>query len=325
MFRSILVPLDGSKFAEAALPIAESIARRAGASLEIVRSHEPFEPEHPADCWMPRYDPDEEAAHEAQEQAYLDATVNTLQEKSSISVKSALVSGAVVSGVLKRARACAADLIVMATHGRGPVGRFMLGSVADKLLRHASIPVLFVRSGDDSQPLTAPDFNHILIPLDGSVLAECALPPAIAIGHLADARITLLRAVERGYQPFGHAAEKDRNQVRHDENEQRILDAARYLEKIAARLRLESPRVEKIVLEGEADGAILQESTARKVDLIAMATHGRGGIKRLLLGSVADKVIRSATTPVLAYRPNELFEKWEESSGPDCQKTENQN
>ncbi len=194
MYRSIIVPLDGSKFAEAALPVAESIARRSGASLEIVRSHEPFEPERPADCWTPHYDPGEDAAYQVQEQAYLDTTVHTLEEKSSISVKSALVSGAVVSGVLKRARASTADLIVMATHARGPVGRFVLGSVADNLLRHAAIPVLLVRCGEDSQARAVPEFDHILIPLDGSRLAECVLPPAIAIERLTEARFTLLRA-----------------------------------------------------------------------------------------------------------------------------------
>jgi nucleotide-binding universal stress UspA family protein len=303
MYRSILVPLDGSKFAEAALPIAESIARRAGASLEIVRSHEPFEPERPADCWTPHIDPDEDAAYKEQEQAYLDTTVHTLQEKSPISVRSALVSGAVVSGVLKRARASAADLIVMATHGRGPVGRLMLGSVADKLLRHAAIPILLVRCGDNSQEWTAPNFGHILVPLDGSELAESALPPAIGIGRLTDARFTLVRAVERVYRPFDRSGANDRNQDQREGSEQPILDAARYLEKIAARLRLESPRVEKVVLEGDAASAILHEASARKVDLIAIATHGRGDLKRLLLGSVADKVIRSTATPVLAYRP----------------------
>ena len=202
MYRSIVVPLDGSKSAEAALPIAESIARRSGASLEIVRSHELFEPERPADCWTPRYDPGEDAAYQVQEQAYLDTTVHTLEEKSSISVKAALVSGAVVSGVLKRARASAADLIVMATHGRGPVGRLVLGSVADKLLRHAAIPILLVRCGEDSQAWAAAEFDHILIPLDGSTLAECVLPSAIEIGRLTDARFTLVRVVDRGYHPL---------------------------------------------------------------------------------------------------------------------------
>ncbi len=303
MFRSILVPLDGSQFAEAALPIAESIARRTGATLDIVRSHEPFEPDRPADCWTPHYDPREEAAHQALEQAYLDTTVHTLREKSTICVKSALVEGAVVSGLLKRARAVDADLIVMATHGRGPVGRFLLGSVADQLLRHAAIPVLLLRCGDDSQACAAPEFDHILIPLDGSRLAERVLAPAIRIGRLTNARYTLVRVVKHGFHPFGATGASDGNLIRHDESERRILDAARYLERIAVRLRLESPRVEKVVLEGEAADAILHEAAARNVDLIAIATHGRGGLKRLLLGSVADKVIRSTSTPVLAYRP----------------------
>ena len=306
MFRSILVPLDGSQFSEAALPIAESIARRSGATLDIVRSHEPFGLECPADCWMPHYDPTEGAANLLQEQEYLDSTVHTLQETSSISVKSALVSGEIVSGVLRRARAIAADLIVMATHGRGPVGRFVLGSVADQLLRHAEIPILLVRSGDDSQASAAPEFDHILVPLDGSRLAERALTPAVRIGRLTSARFTLVRAVKRAYHPFGNSGTNGGNLIRDNGSKRRIVDAARYLERIAARLRLESPRVDKVVLEGEPAGAILHEAFAQNVDLIAIATHGRSGLGRLLLGSVADKVIRGTTAPVLAYRPMSL-------------------
>ena len=306
MFHSILVPLDGSQFAEAAIPIAESIARRSGATLDIVRSHEPFEPERPADYWRPHYDAYEDAVHQSREKEYLDTTLHTLRETSSICVKSALVSGAVVSGLLKRARSVAADLIVMATHGRGPVGRFVLGSVAGQLLRHAAIPILLVRSGDDSQASAAPEFDHILVPLDGSRLAERALTPAVRIGRLTSARFTLVRAVKRAYHPFGNSGTNGGNLIRDDGSKRRIVDAARYLERIAARLRLESPRVDKVVLEGEPAGAILHEAFAQNVDLIAIATHGRGGLQRLLLGSVADKVIRGTTAPVLAYRPMSL-------------------
>ncbi len=309
MYHSILVPLDGSKFAEQALPLAEAIAKRAGAHLEIVQVHTLFEMTNVSNCWSPYYDPAQDAAFKEGEQAYLDAIASRLQ--ASVSVSSALPTGAVVDGILERVRLAATDLVVMTTHGRGPLNRFWLGSVADQILRHTTVPILLLRPRDD-QSNPERTLKRILIPLDGSSLAERVLEPAISLGRLMDAEYTLLRAVEPGFVPYGYPdlsnvsqAEKswvvNVKQVERDWVEKRKSEAVDYLNKVADRLRHQSLCVQTRVVPCDAVPALL--NSASSFDLIAIATHGHGGFKRLLLGSVADKVIRGTVTPVLVYRP----------------------
>lgn len=313
MYRSILVPLDGSVFAEGALPIALSIAELCGASVDIMSAHAVFEAGSPTICWGPYYDPAQDAALKAQAQAYLDAIVKRLRKCSSVSVTSALLESAVVDGILARARAVAADLVVMTTHGRGAVSRFWLGSTADSLVRQASIPILLLRSHDRlEEPKAAFGLQRILIPLDGSELAERVLEPAIALGKPRAANYTLIRAVEPGFLPYGYpylgdVSQPERNWVVNARNmekdcqEKRKAQAVSYLDCVAKRLRAKSLCVNTQVVECDASAALLQ--SANSFNLIAIATHGHGGFKRLLLGSVADKVIRGTVTPVLVYRP----------------------
>ncbi len=156
MFHSILVPLDGSKFAEQALPLALSIANRAGASVEVVLVHVLYALQQPECSWLP-FDPTEDAIFKAHEQAYLDAVVKRLQKNASVPVAGALACGVIVDGILERARSKAADLIVMTTHGRGSLSRFWLGSVALEVVLEATAPVLLVHPHEDSGSLGAGD------------------------------------------------------------------------------------------------------------------------------------------------------------------------
>lgn len=147
MYRSLLVPLDGSDFGEHALPLALSLARRLGAALQVVHVHVP--------AWgvygeLGPYD--EATAHvlRDRDRAYVDAVVRRLAAVADIVPSSALLDGPVADTISRHAAAIGADLLVMTTHGRGPLTRFWLGSVADALVRQASIPVLLV------QPKEAP-------------------------------------------------------------------------------------------------------------------------------------------------------------------------
>jgi nucleotide-binding universal stress UspA family protein len=144
MFRTIVVPLDGSPFAEQALPWALRLARRAGATLELVRGHVLYALTQPAAAWAP-FDPAAEADSKQEEWAYLDAIARRLAGAAPVSITRTLVDGLESEGILRRVREGRADLVVMATHGRGPLGRFFLGSVADVLVRETSVPVLLVR------------------------------------------------------------------------------------------------------------------------------------------------------------------------------------
>jgi nucleotide-binding universal stress UspA family protein len=170
-------------------------------------------------------------------------------------------------------------------------------------VRRAPVPVLLVRPQEAAPDLAQePVIRHVLAPLDGSALAEQVLAHAIALGTSMGAEYTLLQAIEPVVGEYGvelYAAEPGEPAFAH------LRTAAQtYLEHMAARLRAESLWVRTAVVVGPPARAILEYARSQAVDLIAMATHGRSGIANLLVGGVADKVLRGASIPVLLHRPH---------------------
>jgi nucleotide-binding universal stress UspA family protein len=301
MLRKIVVPLDGSSFAEQALPWARSIARRADAALDLVQVHVSYAVKEPTPRAIP-YDSALESEGKQQEQLYLDSTAKWLGALSPVRLTTALVPGQPADGILRRVRDLGADLVVMTTHGRGPVGRFFLGSVATELLRRAKIPLFLVRPNAPAPGLIPePAPQHVLIPLDGSALAEHIVDPALELAGLSEARCTLLRVVEiqSGLPDSAPGTAGSPGEVH-------VEAAQTYLAAVARELAGRGIEVQTRVVPGRnvAD-TIFEQAHAQTYDLIALATHGRGGVGRMLLGSVADQVIQGATVPVLAFRPPE--------------------
>jgi nucleotide-binding universal stress UspA family protein len=303
MYRRLIVLLDGSTFAEHALPFAASIARRAGAMLQIIQAHVPLASlysggELVADLTL-------DSTIRENETAYLDGVVKRLSEIVPVPVSRALLDGPIAEAIHEYAVAAAADLVVMATHGRGALSRFWLGSVADKLVRCLPMPILLVRPQEQASDLGLDHvFQHILVPLDGSELAEHALGPAVALGSLMGADYLLVRVVDT-LQPAGRDAQGFLISGLAPEGLEHLREeAVAYLERTAERLRARSLQVfTRVLVSSQAAQAILQEAGTPPIDLIALETHGRGGLARLLLGSVADKVVRGAQTPVLVHHP----------------------
>jgi nucleotide-binding universal stress UspA family protein len=202
--------------------------------------------------------------------------------------------------ILEYARAEHIDLIVMATHGRGGASRFWLGSVADALVRRSGTPVLLLRPpADETARLVAPTVKNILVPLDGSELSLGILPAATSFARVVAARITLLRVVPTiagagvfGLVPVPELAAEE------------VARANAQLGEVARTLRSQGIDATPVVVESTAVApAILEYAQRSDVDAIAIATHGRGGLGRVALGSVADKVVRGAPVPVLSLRP----------------------
>jgi nucleotide-binding universal stress UspA family protein len=309
MIRSILVPLDGSVFGEQALPMALALARRAGAALKLLHVQVPFVGllSDAGDFLSPQLD--EEVGRHAR--SYLEALTARIAAVSPVPVAVQLLQGEAAPTV-RRYAAETVDLIVMSTHGRGPLARFWLGSVADELVRDAPIPLLLIRPHDEAVDLRAdPVPKHIVLPLDGTPLAEQILPHAGELARLVDAEVTLLRVVRpvtpNAYHHVGASlaemTEQMLNQIRRMQAALR-QDAQTYLEAIAARLHAQSLRVRTRVAVAEQPAqAILQAASEVDAGLIALETHGRRGLERMFLGSVADKVIRAAPLPVLVHRP----------------------
>jgi nucleotide-binding universal stress UspA family protein len=296
MYAALLVPLDRSPFAEGALPLALTLAQRAQARLELAQIHVLHGLEDPTVGRLP-FDADRDAEDAERERLYLEATARWLTAVSGVPIDCGIIPGSAVlpstvaDGILQHVRQSQIDLIVIATHGRDRVRRFFLGSVADEVVRRATMPVLLVTSGEGPPTiLPAPLVENVLVPLDGSALAEQILEPALELARLLEASCTLLRVVKPD-SPGGRTGET-------------VREAVAYLTGIGVRLEGHPVRVETRVTAGQhAAEAILELARAKPNSLIALATHGRGGLQRLLLGSVADEVVRSAARPVLVCRP----------------------
>ncbi|HYT93309.1 MAG TPA: universal stress protein [Gemmataceae bacterium] len=311
MYRSILVPLDGSTFGEQALPLAIAVARRAGAALHLLHVHTPLASVYAEGAFF--IDEALERDLKVRQQTYLESVTKRVKDVCAIPIHPTLVEGAIEPSIRSAAVGAAADLVVMTTHGRGPLARLWLGSVADALVRDLPVPLLLVRPGEGAIDFAQePPLKHLLLPLDGEPLAEQMIEPAVALGSLSDADYTLLRVIRPivplAY-PFseghtlGQVAQSMINQIDEFQNQVR-KEATDYLERVAAGLRQRSLRVQtRVAVETQPAVAILSEAKPPAIDMIAVETHGRRGLKRLFLGSVADKVVRGAAVPVLVQRP----------------------
>jgi nucleotide-binding universal stress UspA family protein len=303
LYRSIFVPLDGSPFAEQALPLAAEIARRAGAILQVALVHHPI-PALATALEVPEIETQLDQEARLRERTYLDGIVTRLRESANIPVSAVVLDGAVADALQGQIEATGTDLVVSTTHGRGPMSRFWLGSVADQLMRRLHVPLLLVRPGAD--PALAPkSVGKMLIALDGSPFAERALVGATALGRVFGVAYALVFVIE----PPMPIADPSGLMVLPTtaDTERRIREnAAKYLDGIAERLRKDGCEVSCHAVDGPgAAVTILGQADAVKADLIALASHGAGGFERLVVGSVADKVIRGSTRPVLVVRPVE--------------------
>ncbi len=301
MFKKILVPLDRSPFAEQALGPATSIARAARAEIDLVLVHEP----------RPLAGSPDVQWHAEQvdgEEQYLEAIATELAQSGSIHATHSVLPGEVVQAICNRARSIDADLVVMTTHGRTGLNRAWVGSVADGVLRKSGSPVLMYRpeaKPDRSTPFIP--FKRILVPLDGSELATGVLETALSLAACCEARISLLRIVQpvqlltaETAIPFAFPLPVD-----DDISTKRLAErAGRELTQVAHGLSGKSiGDVDvHVIVSRDVGQAIVDFALASGIDAIAMSTHGRGA-SRLFVGSVADKVIRSAALPMLLQGP----------------------
>lgn len=308
MYRSILVPLDGSSFGEHALPLALTLARKSGATLHLVHVHTPLQAVY---AEIQLYDDQLDAQVRERSRQYLHNMAQSLQGLTATPINAVQYEGEVESIICELATSMGIDLVVMTTHARGPMGRFWLGSVADKLIRDLTMPLLLVHPQDIAANIKQEvAIKHMLLPLDGTSLAEQMLEPAIALGSLMGSRYTLLRVI-RPLMPMptnlegetlAHMAQSwvEKIEKVHEQDRQAAKD---YLEGVAKQLRSRSLEVATEVAVEEKPALAILHHAQPPFDLIAMETHGRRGLSRLFMGSVADKVIRGAHLPILVHRP----------------------
>lgn len=307
MIASVLVPLDGSPVGEQAIPYAEAVLPKGGNILlfTAVSDLGTLIPSDPVLTeWQWTHKPEREAAYAAElisaRAALQQIVAQKLETPQTWSVEVAL--GDPASQILQTIAHRGPDLVVMSTNGRGALGRFVFGSVADRIVRTSPVPVLLVRPAADAPAAEGGHVTRLLVPLDGSALAEAALPVATTLAQRLGVPIHLVRATNSamvlatlgGGAPFPAAPPADVYDQLGSDLER---EATTYLGGVAKGLQADGIAASWEVGAGSPYAEI--EDAVTPGDLLVMTSHGRGGVMRWLLGSVAEKLVRDAPAPVL--------------------------
>lgn len=293
--RAILVPLDGSVFAEQALEVGASLARKAGAALHLVSVHEPI-PVAAMPLEMPVELSDYDERGRSNLADYLESVSARVRESHGLTVTRDVLTGRPALSLCEYVEARDVDLVVMTTHGRGGPSRWWLGSVADGMLRHLAAPVLLLHPRDAPHPH---QFGHLLLALDGEI-EEPLVEAALALSGTSELpRWVLSRVVEPSVPMLSGLAARPAH-LPPTWNERRQIEARNHLGRLADRLRARGVNATPQVLIGRGVASqVLGLSKALGADCIVVGTHGAAGMERVLLGSVADKIVRGAEIPVL--------------------------
>ncbi len=306
MYKVILVPTDGSGFDREAIRVALRMAERTDAKVRLVRvfaTRSFFGMAAAAEGTAVAAEVVRSERDRALSELYALAAECRATSKADITVD--LHAGPVADVLEGYARRNDVDLIVISTHGRSGISRLSLGSVTDSLIRHTTIPVLVVKPPTSYlNPQVSAAFKRIVVPLDGSMLAEQILPRVLALAKLEDAEITLLNILIP--QSYSQKEIVDPSLPWWDKD---TSLAQEYLFRIAGRLRRKGvPVTTDIVISENVASAIGDFAGRERADLIAIATHGRGGLARMLRGSVADALMHSARMSMLVFKPENTAE-----------------
>lgn len=303
MFDKILVPLDGSGRGEAVLRQAEPLLKRPSGEVILLRAVS-------AQPSFSRFDYGRTLAEDrAEAQEYLDKLIRRLDDEG-MKVRGWVREGAVAETILETAEKEGTELIAMSTHGRSGIPRWVLGSVAEKVIRGTTAPVLLFRSfgptGEAEAPRWVP-FRKILVTTDGSRRSLAVIPYVEELADVYSAEVTVLYVEETltvpvepslagvagspagptpwAFQPLPPAAREE------------LLQSA------VARFTAPKFPVATLSERGDPAAEIIKEAHDGGFDLVAMATHGRHGVGRWVFGSVTEKVLRHGATPLLVVRP----------------------
>jgi nucleotide-binding universal stress UspA family protein len=306
MYKRMLVPLDGSELAEVVFTYAKELAGRLDLDLTLFHVCTP-----------------EEQELASMHRAYVERAVETIRQQSeavqqmtqsrgkAIKTVGELAVGHPANEILRYADENDIDIILMATHGRSGVGRWAMGSVADKVLRVSKVPVWLARAAIPEEVLYDKwPSRTLLVPLDGSESAESVLPHAEALAKQRGAElveVVLIRVCEPPFITVDYPEATMR--LTWEEHVKHIKSAfktgcERYLQGVAKRFSDAGLKVRSEVLLGEPADEIISYATKSPFNLIAMSTHGRSGPKRWAYGSVTDKVLHGVTSPIFLVRPH---------------------
>lgn len=297
MYEKILVPLDGSSLAEIALPYAEELAGTLGSKITLIHVFKSTEEKH-------------QYIHQLYMEKMVDATrqgAERYREKpgtKSIKVNSVDLVGHIAEQIVDYADNEKASLIVMATHGQSGVRRWLLGSVATKVVMATERPVLLIRAKD-----TRPEVHEkqklqkALVPLDGSKESEAVIPYMGELAYKLNAELVLFQVVALTYFVYSIPGEAVLQPYSPEEMETIMTKSRSYLETVGAELRDKGINTRSEVAFGIPAEAIISMADEIQANVVAMSTHAHYGISRWIFGSTAYKVLHAGNTPLLLIRP----------------------
>lgn len=303
MYRTIIVPVDGSTRSHAALPVAARLARECGARLVLARVHIDGRPDL-AD------DPSWDAMFREGEQRYLDSMARAYESTIGQEVEAVLLDSPVVESLCEFAAQRVAPIFVLAGRGCTGLRRALLGSTADGLVRHGAAPVLVLRNrqreGDASAWMMRNEpFARIVLPLDGTAFAEVGIAHALALAKTTGTHLHLMRVVGPVVNNADLGAFTMYPVLPYDSTADRNDLARAYLDGVVDRIKASVPTLTistEVSLATDAGSAIVESTRHQAADLVVMASHGRGA-SRLLVGAVSDRVLRDGPDAILFVRP----------------------
>jgi nucleotide-binding universal stress UspA family protein len=287
MFKKILMALDGSELSEGIIPFVEELAKAGRGQVTVLYVSNPEENPALAKARFKGTTP----------ASYLNGVVGNLKD-AGVAADSLELSGKPAEEIVNLAKKKRYDLIAMSTHGRSGIGRLVYGSTTDKVIHATGLPMLLnkpqvKKAGNGSLRVT-------VVPLDGSELGESVLPTVEEFASRLAMSIALIRVVPTASMAF---AGVDPQAYDPRMNEYMMESASEYLKERSGALKSRGVKVTTKAVRGDAANNIIDYAGDMPGSLIVMSTHGRSGVGRFVLGSVADRVLRASPRPVLLLRP----------------------
>lgn len=299
MYTRILVPLDGSKTAENVLPYARTFAARLKVPVELLAVIDIAEMATHIARGRPGHIDTLVEDSERFSEAYLQGVAKTFPGGA---VRYIVERGRAEDTIIEKAASDKGTLIAMATHGHSGLNRFLMGSVAEKVLRATSNPLLLIRASEQAKTAGEAPLTSVVVPLDGSAVAEAALPGVVDLAKKLDLEVVLFGAYRVPYGAYSGA--DGYYGINFEELTAAVkAETTEYLQKKTNELKAAGiAKVSYETSEGPAADEIIKFAKSKPASLIAMSSHGRSGVQRWVLGSVTETVVRHSGNPVLVLR-----------------------
>ena len=314
MYKNVVVPLDGSTVALQVLPYAKAVAKSTGASITLVQALNEF----PSYLFVNmgvgygegKQVPPREEILESLQGAALNQAETHLRDAAKqltddgIKVATQVLTGDPADAIVGEAAKDSSNIIAISTHGRSGIGRWVLGSVTDKVIRQSTNPVLVVRAREGEFVSAAPKLRRVILPLDGSERSSVAMSHAVELAKALGTGVTLLRSISP--MAYGDTFADYVPTMYEDLAGEIEADVKEFLSNEAKQVRSAGiTDVDEKAIDGYPATAIIDEVGDEGDSLVVMATHARSGIGRWVLGSVTDRVVRHSTGPVLVVHPGD--------------------